>query len=179
MYAMTYEPAKPSNLTKRQVSAIAEGFAADVGYQPGDDIHELIHRLGGKIVIEDTLLTDPERSGSLFVEAEDDFRIILPAHTGSSRDRFTLAHELGHYVLHYLCDDTQTGRMMALRRGSDRIEWEANWFAAAFLMPAEQFTNRYNELDGNLSQIADEFGVSLAAAEVRARGLGLTGNVPP
>jgi len=55
---MTYEPARPSNLTKQQVSAIAEGFAQDVGYEPGDDIHELIKQLGGEIVIEDTLLTD-------------------------------------------------------------------------------------------------------------------------
>jgi Zn-dependent peptidase ImmA (M78 family) len=174
---MTYEPAKPSNLTKQQVSAIAEAFAQDVGYEPGDDIHALIGELGGKIIVEDTLLTDPERSGSLFVESEGDFRIILPAHTGSSRDRFTLAHELGHYVLHYLCDDTQTGRMMALRRGSDRLEWEANWFAAAFLMPSQQFRDRFNTLGGNLGMLATEFDVSLAAAEVRARGLGLTGNV--
>lgn len=170
---MTYESARASNLSKAQVFAIAEDFARQFDYQPGGDLTNFIRRLGGRIVVEDTLLRDPEQSGSLFVESADNFTIVLPAHTGPARDRFTLAHELGHYVLHYLCDPKQTGRMMALRRGSDRIEWEANWFAAAFLMPADQFRTRYHESGGSLIDLASQFDVSLAATEIRARDLGL------
>lgn len=170
---MTYAAAQASNLSKKQVATIAEEFARGFGYEPGGDLHDFIKRIGGKVAVEDTLLRDPEHSGSLFVETADNFKIVLPAHTGLARDRFTLAHELGHYVLHYLWDPAQNGRMMALRRGSDRIEWEANWFAAAFLMPSDQFAQRYQELGGDLSRLASEFGVSPSAAEVRARGLGL------
>lgn len=171
---MTYATATASNLTKAQVHAIAETFAKQFGYEPGGDLVSFVKRLGGKVSIADMLLSDPERSGSLYVEAPEDFRIILPAHTGPSRDRFTLAHELGHYVLHYLWDSERVGnRMMALRRGSDRIEWEANWFAAAFLMPKDRFEREYLNASGDLSRVADLFGVSVAAAEVRAKALGL------
>lgn len=170
---MTYLDASPSNLSKPQVNAIAESFAAQLGCGPGDDLHAVVERIGGRVAIEDTLLSDPERSGSLYVEAPDNFRIILPAHTGRARDRFTIAHELGHYVLHYLWNPEKVGKpMMALRRGSDRIEWEANWFAAAFLMPQEAFKRAF-EASGDLNEVARQFGVSAQAAEVRAKALQL------
>jgi Zn-dependent peptidase ImmA (M78 family) len=50
-----------------------------------------------------------------------------------------------------------------------RCEWEANWFASAFLMPADEFKAAYAH------GIASEtFGVTAAAVEVRAKTLGLT-----
>lgn len=172
---MTYTAASPSNLTKGQVHEIAESFAQQFGYVAGGDIHAFVGRIGGKVMVADTLLTDPARSGSLYVEAPEDFRVVLPAHTGPSRDRFTIAHELGHYVLHYLWDPAKAGgRMMATRRGSDRIEWEANWFAAAFLMPADEFRKEYTRLAGDIELLARQFGVSPSAADVRAKALGLS-----
>lgn len=171
---MTYTAATPSNLTKGQVFAIAESFAKQFGYAPGGDIHEFVRQIGGQVSVADTLLVDPQRSGSLYVEAPDDFRIVLAAHTGRSRDRFTIAHELGHYVLHYLWNPEKAGgRMMATRRGSDRIEWEANWFAAAFLMPEKEFRDSFAVAGGNLDIVANQFSVSTSAAEVRAKGLNL------
>lgn len=171
---MSYVDAAPSNLSKRQVHSIAEEFANKFAYAPGDDIHDLVTRLGGRVSVEDTLLSDPDRAGSLYVDAPNDFRIVLPAHTGAARDRFTLAHELGHYVLHYLWNKETIGQpLMALRRGSDRIEWEANWFAAALLMPEASFRATFADCDGDLVRIARTYDVSPAAAEVRAKGLGL------
>jgi Zn-dependent peptidase ImmA (M78 family) len=52
-----------------------------------------------------------------------------------------------------------------------RAEWEANWFAAAFLMPREQFSDIFKT--GGLSAVQDVFDVSSAAATTRARSLGL------
>src|SRR3546814_8148059 len=66
------------------------------------DIHKTIQNLGGRVETEDTLLTDPDQTGSLFVDGADKFKIIVPAHTSPERDRFTIAHEFGHFVLHYL-----------------------------------------------------------------------------
>lgn len=172
---MTYVAASQSNLTKGQVYQIAESFAKQFDYTPGGDIHALVERLGGRVTVADSLGMDPTQSGSLYVDGPEDFKIVLPAHTGPSRDRFTIAHELGHYVLHYLWDPQKAvGKMMATRRGSDRIEWEANWFAAAFLMPSEEFRREYALHGGDLSALAHRFGVSAQAAEVRARGLGLS-----
>jgi predicted transcriptional regulator len=172
-----YAPAEQTNLPKAHVFAFAESIAKQLGFGPGDDIQALVERLGGKVSIQDTLTEDPARSGSLFVESPTKFTIIVPTHTGQLRDRFTIAHELGHFMLHYMWRRHHgaqiEGPMMALRKGSDRIEWEANWFAAAFLMPSSEFSEEYLRCDRNIAAVAAAFGVSIAAADVRARQLGL------
>lgn len=172
-----YEPAEPSWLTKPTIHSVAEKIADQLGYEPGDDLHELVREIGGRIEVEPTLLLDPERTGSLYVNALDDFEIIVPSHTSLVRDRFTIAHELGHYYLHYVWPK-QNGqnipdRVVALRKGSNRIEWEANWFAAAFLMPAEKFRRAHKKFDGEATPIAREFEVSTKAVEVRIEDMGL------
>lgn len=174
---MSYELAQESRLSKAQVYGFAESIARQVGFSMGDDINALIVRMGGKIAVEDTLVSDPERTGSLYVEAPGEFRIVVPSHTSPERDRFTVAHELGHYVLHYLLAKKNNpgfpDRVVAYRRGSDRIEWEANWFAAAFLMPETKFRAEFAAYNGTLRDVARKCGVSVVAAEVRAKGLGL------
>lgn len=174
---MTYSPAVESRLSKPQVYKFAESIAQQLNFAAGDDIHALVEKMGGSVQIEDTLLSDPERTGSLYVESPAKFRIVVPSHTSPERDRFTVAHELGHYVMHYLWPKKKNpqfpDRVVAFRRGSDRIEWEANWFAAAFLMPEGSFRTTFTSKGGNIRLIADHFRVSTAAAEVRAKGLGL------
>lgn len=176
---MSYGSAAASGLSKPQVHKFAESTAAQLGLVPGGDLNDLVSRIGGQVIVEDTLLTDPEQTGSLYVEEPGRFKIMVPSHTSPERDRFTIAHELGHYVLHYLLPKQKNpdhpDRMMAFRKGSDRLEWEANWFAAAFLMPSAPFRGVYQENLGSLRAVASFFGVSQAAAEVRARGLNLLG----
>ncbi|WP_245443046.1 ImmA/IrrE family metallo-endopeptidase [Methylobacterium terrae] len=97
------------------------------------------------------------------------------------RDRFTIAHELGHLFLHYaMIVRNFPGAMMIATRwvkedndDLKRAEWEANWFAAAFLMPAAKFKKCLEENDGHVNVVAVQFGVSPKAAEVRAQSLGL------
>jgi predicted transcriptional regulator len=176
---MTYSPAVESRLPKPQVYKFAESVAQQLNFSAGGDIHALVERMGGSVQIEDTLLSDPEHTGSLYVESPSKFRIVVPSHTSPERDRFTVAHELGHYVLHYLWakkkDPSVPDRVVAFRRGSERIEWEANWFAAAFLMPSGLFQTIFTEEAGDLRLVAEHFRVSIAAADVRAKGLGLLG----
>jgi Zn-dependent peptidase ImmA (M78 family) len=169
--------ATESNLTKGQIFSLAESIAKQLGFEPGDDIHKLVETIGGEVESRDTLTEDPEKSGSLYVSGPDKFKIIVPAHTSLLRDRFTIAHELGHFVVHYLWKRKNGGldsdTMIALRKGSDRVEWEANWFAAAFLMPAERFTETFRASGSSLAATASKFDVSTSAAEIRAKQLGL------
>jgi len=59
------------------------------------------------------------------------------------RQRFTIAHEIGHYLLHRFEHDVffnKTGSKKLYRNedsttGKDQMEIEANAFAAALLMP--------------------------------------------
>lgn len=79
------------------------------------------------------------------------------------RQRFTLAHELGHIMLH------PPGRQYRDETLSDssHMETEANRFAAELLMPAE--TVRQLALQSELSTraLARAFGVSVPALTIR------------
>lgn len=83
---------------------------------------------------------------------------------GNGRDRFTLAHELGHYLMH----DKKHVKLARIEAGKSieafrNPEWQANTFAAELLMPI-------NLIDtNNPFVIANEFGVSLKAAQIRAK----------
>ncbi|WP_281408259.1 ImmA/IrrE family metallo-endopeptidase [Methylobacterium sp. WL6] len=107
--------------------------------------------------------------------------MFLPSITSVVRDRFTIAHELGHLFLHYpLATASNRGAVMVATRWVDeenqdlrRAEWEANWFAAAFLMPSQDFIKSYRSNLNSVEVTAVEFGVSSKAAGIRAQSLGL------
>lgn len=131
------------------------------------DVGALVDALGGHVDVE----FDPsDRSESLHVRSKNDFVIVLPSNTSVVRDRFTIAHEIGHLILHYKA----SGEASFNRYGRNRQEAEANAFAAALLMPAAQFAKAYADLDGNISAVADRFSVSQSSAIVRAQVLKLT-----
>lgn len=94
------------------------------------------------------------------------------------RDRFTIAHEMGHLVLHFMLNKGRAEHegLAASRYGSGPVEYEANWFAASFLMPDDAFGLCYTDSGGDLSVVAAHFAVSLTAAAVRVKSLGLYGN---
>ncbi len=172
-----YTAPKECNLSKVAVDGLAARIADQLHYEPGAPLEPVIKGLGGKIVLSSGADLADESSGSVRIRSENDFEIILARHTGPIRDRFTIAHELGHYVLHYLWPK-QAGRdpgaVEAQRYGTGRVEWEANWFAAGFLMPATAFRESYRDLNEDLHAIASKFGVSVEAARVRVSNLNLS-----
>lgn len=111
------------------------------------------------------------REETLRVSSENDFVIFLPYSSSAARDNFTIAHELGHYFLHTDFDNDEV--LHHTRRGSNRREWEANWFAAELLMPEEDFRNEAINFDNDEILLARRFGVSPAAANVRMSALGI------
>ncbi len=67
-------------------------------------------------------------------------RIILNSNDDIPRQRFTIAHEIGHIYLQHICLDTENGKAknaksMLRTKNNDEIEEEANAFAASLLMP--------------------------------------------
>ena len=170
-----YVGPEPTNLTKQSVYAIARSVADSVEYEPNGDIRDAVKKLGGTIEYRDFWQLDSPYSGSLDVEGVRDFTIFFAMRTSLERDRFTVGHELGHYALHYLWrklnSDDVPQRMRALRYGSSRIEWEANWFAAEFLMPESKFEIAIQEFGNHYASIARFFGVSVMAAKVRYKAL--------
>ncbi len=90
------------------------------------------------------------------------FVILVNSSSPTDRKRWTLAHELGHLVLHTLDVPPEA-----------EVEREADAFAAEFLMPADEIGPELRRL--RTSQLLDlklEWGVSMAAIVERAHGLG-------
>lgn len=88
--------------------------------------------------------------------------------------RFTIAHELAHRILHTdLIGDGIHDDGLYRSRLSDDIERQANAFAAELLMPARLVRALYRQGLRDVPSIAANFHVSYEAARVRLRGLRL------
>ncbi len=91
----------PTRVTKARISLFAEETARALRLKSGDAMEPLVARLGGKITYRsssDSIVEIPE---SIKVFESNKFTIYLPLNTSMERDRFTIAHELGHLFLHF------------------------------------------------------------------------------
>lgn len=99
-------------------------------------------------------------------------QILVNAENPSTRKRFTIAHELGHFFLHHNGEPLD---FVDLRSGvSNFKEVEANKFATALLMPQNEVTNEYNKLlFPTGEELARIFNVSKVTMQIRLKELGL------
>lgn len=174
---MSHVKAEACRLPKAAIQDLAEQLAIQLAFHPGGDLGAVLTALGGRLAYKDFWDINSTDSGSIRVDGPADFEIFVSSTTSGARDRFTIAHEIGHYILHYLYPRTQgktIDKMYATRYGSEREEWEANWFAASFLMPRDAFIEQMKACGQDLDCVAGHFGVSRKAAEVRVKSLGLT-----
>jgi len=132
--------------------------------RPPVDVRQILIDLG--VEVEFVLQGDlPGVSGMLQIKRDTGKAIIkLPRKHVLGRQRFTLAHELGHLMYHDIGDegihrdDTFTG---------NRMEVEANEFAAELLVPMS-FLERYAEpLKYDVDNLASLFEVSTRTMEIR------------
>jgi hypothetical protein len=155
------------NLSGDDVEKYAEKVAQEGELHVGGDVIKMVYDLDGFLHYQSRGHLD---DGSLYVHGFHDFDIILPTFTSETRDQFTIAHELGHYFLH-----SQQGKipLIAFRIvdiDTDRAEWEANWFAAALLMPEIPFREAFQSTSSIIS-VARKFNVSPQVAEIRKKVL--------
>ena len=101
----------------------------------------------------------------------DGLRIALSGRESPQRQRFTLAHELGHHLIFGI--DKKGARTY-----SREEERRCDRFAAALLMPGKVFADAFKGWHGRsrasaVRALADQFGVSLRAAMIRLNDLAL------
>jgi len=122
---------------------------------------------------EGMLITTPEKGEG---------KVIINANSDISRQRFTLAHEIGHYILSrhtqthghsFQCQskdmEDQADTLTALQDRYQIQEQEANRFASELLMPnllIESYLERKYPLQG-IKALASKAKVSIAAAARR------------
>lgn len=141
------------------------------------DPAKIAEALGLKVFSADLQI---DVSGMLVKHPARDPEIYVNGRDSKNRQRFSVAHELGHYVKR-TSEEAQTTeegweyidfRNPLSATGLDSDEVWANRFAAALLMPA----NLVKEVHSQISEpatLAFRFGVSSDAMNFRLQNLGL------
>lgn len=130
------------------------GLAADLGirirYEPLGDLAGKIERIA---------------AGT----NQQQFIITLNSEHAENRQRFTLAHEIAHFIKHR--KQLEAGDIVdnALYRSllPEPMEWEANRYAAQLLMPLSAMQSLWKEGLREPADYAKRMGVSEQAAEIR------------
>ncbi len=127
------------------------------------------------------------QAGSIFPDENGRFIIYVNAKHNPARKRFTIAHEIAHYLLHrdkiahaeHFDGVRQPVNAPSLLREDGRtdmtaedkkMESEANSLAAEMLMPTQEFKKIW-EMASSIEEVAKRFNVSVSAALVRAKYL--------
>lgn len=148
----------------------------DVNIMDVDPI-KLASQLG--IVVQAVEFKDPNIAGMLSHEG-DKYEISINMYDSYERQRFTVAHELGHYLLGHLKETDAS--LEIFRRGitGDEKEVEANKFAAALLvnsgyLKAMYEVNKivYKEYLSIVDKLAKKFNVSRQTIHYRLKSIGV------
>ena len=114
------------------------------------------------------IVLDPQRGGDC------GYAIYVNAKHSEVRRRFTIAHEVAHFVLHRdLIGDGITEDALYRSGFSDSVEREANGLAAEILMPRHLVRAWVSKGLRDPSELANMFDVSKQAMEFRLANLGL------
>lgn len=147
------------------------------------DLDKIALKLG--IILQPFEFSD-DISGLLTIDEQLRPKIGYNTSENRERQRFTIAHEIGHYILH---SNSQKGifvdKMMFRKninfynKNEESMEVEANYFAANLLMPKALILKAVSQIDPNLddddniSNLAKDFGVSKTAMTYRLINLKL------
>jgi Zn-dependent peptidase ImmA (M78 family) len=152
---------------------------------PPVDVEAVARSLGLRVMYED-LGDDDDVSGVLIRSKEGN--IVIQKKDAANRQRFTIAHEIGHFHLRHQFGDggqvhVDKGNFYRSRgsrssEGIDPKEVEANQFAASLLMPAGLVKREVRALgarlllDHHITSLAERFEVSEQAMTIRLTRLG-------
>lgn len=139
------------------------------------NLHDIAKKLNVEVVLDpfeqNFFSPEPEISGT-FTYVNNVPTCTINSQHHKNRQRFTLAHELGHYVLHH--GEKSDNKNTLYRNGTTNPdEVEANAFAAELLMP--KGIVRYLIVEQgitSISELAKSFMVSEQAMEIRLERLG-------
>jgi len=118
----------------------------------------------------------PGQSGMIVRNDAGDYVIKINRHENRPRQRFTLAHELAHFLLHKDYIDAHNEGIIdnvLYRSGApEQKEYEANRLAADLLMPTALITEQMDKIGAPMSDevveyMAKIFEVSNAAMEIK------------
>lgn len=161
----------PDLPTPREVEGLADAFRRrhPVQHPPLG-----VEALAGIAGIVDITVSDRISGSALLVGSPaGTYGIVLNRAEGRVRHRFSIAHEIGHRVLHPDRSAHQFLETVAARtRSKNPVETACNYFASSLLMPRE-WVNRRAATADSAGELARVFDVSTPAMRVRLREIGL------
>jgi Zn-dependent peptidase ImmA (M78 family) len=159
------------NLDRRQAKKLRSK------YEPNSrklDIIKLAETEGVRVLKKDF---DDDISG-LLLKTANGYVIGVNSKHPLYRQRFTIAHELGHFILHkeevihYDTEPKEEGMFFRANGEISNYETEANHFAAELLMPEDMVRQDF-EKTPVINKLKDKYGVSDEAMKYRLVNLGL------
>jgi len=161
----------PNNLPSKvetvdDIEAIANVVRKEwmLGLNPIPDMIDTLESKG--IMIISTSVESKKKFDGLAGSINATPVIVISSHQPGDRQRFTLAHELGHLILHDRLDSNWDE------------EKACNHFAGAFLLPQESILEHLGQKrraleDQELFMLKHEFGISMMAILSRSRQCGI------
>jgi len=158
---------------------------------PPVPIEKIVRDLGLEVIYEEL----PYDTSSVLIRQPEGRKVIgVNSRHAPTRRRFSLAHELGHALLHLPEESSDDGEAMVSRplqilfrdgmagQGISKVEIDANVFAASLLMPKDVVTLRFGKswrqdqnrkIDEIVGEMAEQFDVSTQAMQYRLINLDL------
>jgi Zn-dependent peptidase ImmA (M78 family) len=167
--------------TRRAIEDEANSLLSRIGMESSGPVDPvaIANELGLKVY---NATFDDEGIHGLIAKRPSNTSIYVNVNDRPVRKRFTVAHELGHFILHLAAGEGEfIDNQDTFRTVQDpdtpwddarRAEWEANVFAAALLMPKDSIVQAWREI-GDPEGMAAFFQVSQQAMTLRLDALGL------
>jgi predicted transcriptional regulator len=133
------------------------------------DVVKLAHDIGinvyqalGANNLSGKIIKNPQQGGA------SGYAIFVNSNDSSKRQRFTIAHEIAHFILHKDAIGDGIVEDALYRSGlSNKQEAEANKLAADILMPWHLINQAMNARINTIHDLADIFQVSESAMSIR------------
>ena len=169
----------PALASKAAIEVYAEEIANALSFNPGDALEPIVADLGGTIEYKNPISSGGSLPESIVIRSEESFTIYLGMMNSSERDRLTIAHELGHFFVHYpLFIETHPAETMVATRWVDETDQSQAAGVSGRRVGLPQHSSclkrssRPRACGSDLPSVAGLFAVSLSAAELRKRSLG-------
>lgn len=169
---------------RTQAEKLIERLNIDVNSLPVD-----VKKIAKSLNLIVTFANLGDNVSGLLISDGINAQVVVHEGDGAKRQRFTIAHEIGHYFLQHQFEEGEhvhvdRGHYISQRGpkssdGTDLKEIEANQFAASLLMPTKLIREKLREfgdgplLDYHVTSLAETFEVSEQAMTIRLTTLGL------
>lgn len=116
---------------------------------------------------------DNKISGAIrYYKEKDEFKILVNKNDTKVKQRFTIAEELGYYILFEKKIKEEEIHINLIDKGINEDEKEVEYFAGALLMNKTLLESVYNS-NNTILELAELFHVSVSSMTIRLNILGL------